>query len=320
MSVKEVLPGIFMIKVPLPGSPLKSLNSYVIMAKRPLIIDTGFNMDECYVELVKALNEIGVDYRRADYFITHLHADHLGLAGRLTSTVYISEGDAIIMQEPSSAQRILRYLSFFTMNGFPLEDLDKVLRSHPAVRYYSEVNFQVVKDGELFEYGDYKLKAILTPGHTPGHMCLYDEDNGVLFSGDHILFDITPNVPYWEGHDSLWEYLNSLDKIYSLDVKHVLPGHREFHGDVKKRILELKEHHERRLDEVVNALKSGAKTAWQVAPEISWDLTYDQWDAINPIQKWFIISETIAHLIYLENRGIVKEEIRDDRIYYMLAK
>ncbi|MEM1515747.1 MAG: MBL fold metallo-hydrolase [Candidatus Bathyarchaeia archaeon] len=263
MPIKEVLPGVFMIKVPLHGNPLKSVNSYIIMAEKPLIIDTGFNLDVCYAELVGALNKIGVDYKRAEYFITHLHVDHLGLASRLTNSVYMSEVDIKTWQKVSFRPD---KLGFFVMNGFPREELKIVANLHPAVRYSGKVDFQPVKDGEIFEYGDYTLKAMLTPGHTPGHMCLYDEEKKILFSGDHILFDITPNIGYWEEHNSLREYLESLDKIYNLDVNYTFPGHREFHEDIKRRILELKDHHKRRMNEIINALKNEEKTAWQIAP------------------------------------------------------
>lgn len=318
MPATEVLPGLFVIEVPLPGNPLKTLNSYIIKAEKSLVIDTGFNMDVCYTEFIKALNEIGVDFKRAEYFITHLHADHLGLAGRLTNSVYMSDVDIEIRQKFAGFKPDV--LRFFKMNGLPQEDIEGITRLHPAVRYSSSIDFQPVRDGEIFEYGDYALKAILTPGHTPGHMCLYDEERKILFSGDHILFDITPNISYWEGHDSLREYLNSLDKIYKLDVDRTFPGHRGFRGEVKKRILELKEHHRKRLEEVIDALKGGARNAWQISPYITWDITYSSWSEVPTVQKWFIINETIAHLIYLENNGIIATEIKNGNVYYKLVK
>lgn len=102
MPVSEVLPGLFMVRVPLPDNPLKALNSYIIRAERSLIIDTGFNMDVCYAELVGALGEIGVNYGRADYFITHFHPDHLDLAGRLTNSVYMSDIEIEVKRNLSS--------------------------------------------------------------------------------------------------------------------------------------------------------------------------------------------------------------------------
>ncbi|MGB9729580.1 MAG: MBL fold metallo-hydrolase [Thermoprotei archaeon] len=318
MSIVKILPNLFKVEIPLPGNPLKTVNSYIIKAEKPLIIDTGFNMDICYAKLVEALNEIGVDFKHADYFVTHVHADHLGLAGRLTNRVYMSIIDVEIFEKFRSLEYWFKYLEYFKMNGFPKEDTEKILNVHPGIRYSSNISFNPVGDGEILNYGEYSLRTVLTPGHTPGHMCLYDEEKKILFSGDHILFDITPNISYWEGHESLGEYLKSLDKIYELEVNLVLPGHRSFQVDVKRRILEIKKHHERRLREIVDALRSGMKNAWQIAPYITWDIKYDSWEEIPTTQRWFIISETIAHLHHLEKNGVVTREIKNETIRWGL--
>ncbi len=293
------------------------MNSYVIRADKPLVIDTGFNMDQCFNALTGALSSIGVDFRRVDYFITHLHADHLGLAGRLTDRVFMSEADTEIIKN-FSLEYWVEYLEYFKLNGFPSKEVQKILDTHPGGRYSGNVSFIPVKDGDAFSYGKYSLKAVLTPGHTPGHACLYDQENRVLFSGDHILFDITPNISYWMNHESLGEYLESLDRVYALEVNLALPGHRNYGKDVRKRILEIKEHHERRLKEILNALKEGPKNAWQIARQISWDLKYSDWNQIAPLQKWFIMDETIAHLHHLEKRGTISRELTNEGIKWGL--
>jgi glyoxylase-like metal-dependent hydrolase (beta-lactamase superfamily II) len=82
--IEEVLPALFRIEIPLPGSPLKSINSYVIRAlDRTLIVDTGLNRKECLEAMQAGLRELGVDLKETDFFITHMHADHFGLVGRL---------------------------------------------------------------------------------------------------------------------------------------------------------------------------------------------------------------------------------------------
>jgi glyoxylase-like metal-dependent hydrolase (beta-lactamase superfamily II) len=71
----EIENGIFRIEVPLPGSPLKSINSYIVIGKeKNLMIDTGMNMDECIEAIKKGLEEIKVDLSKTDIFITHMHA------------------------------------------------------------------------------------------------------------------------------------------------------------------------------------------------------------------------------------------------------
>jgi glyoxylase-like metal-dependent hydrolase (beta-lactamase superfamily II) len=89
---REIMDGLYRIEVPLPNSPLKELNSYVIKSdNRNLIIDTGFNRSVCFDALQTGLGELGIDLSRTDFLITHMHADHAGLVARRackTSTVY----------------------------------------------------------------------------------------------------------------------------------------------------------------------------------------------------------------------------------------
>jgi len=150
-------------------------------------------------------------------------------------------------------------------------------------------------------------------------MCLYEEGRKILFSGDHILFDITPNITRWpEFEDSLRNYLASLEKTHRLEVDLVLPGHRNIMKDHRNRIRQLQEHHKQRLHEVLQAVNAGEKTAWDVAPKISWDLVTPSWETFPAVQKWFAIGETIAHLKYLEQHGKIACRRKDDRIVYSL--
>jgi glyoxylase-like metal-dependent hydrolase (beta-lactamase superfamily II) len=116
--------------------------------------------------------------------------------------------------------------------------------------------------------------------------------------------------------DSLHRYIDSLDKIYDLDVGIVLPGHRRLFTDHRARIRELKEHHVARLEEVMTALNDGPLTAYQVAPYVSWDIDCESWDSFPPTQKWFATGETIAHLKYLKREGKVKELETGGQILY----
>ena len=99
--VEEVLPNTYKIEIPLPKNPLKALNSYLIKGQeRFLIIDTGMNREECMHEMLSCLGGLSVDLKKTDFFITHLHADHLGLVGNLTtdtSKVYFNELEASIV-------------------------------------------------------------------------------------------------------------------------------------------------------------------------------------------------------------------------------
>ena len=142
-------------------------------------------------------------------------------------------------------------------SGFPDDELQSAMVNHPGFKYGPEavVDYQFVKDGDVFKVGEYTLEAVATPGHTFSHMCLYERERKILFAGDHVLGDITPNIQNWSDEfDPLDLYIKSLKKVYDMEVTLCLPGHRSFITDFKKRILELIEHHRIRANEVISFL------------------------------------------------------------------
>ncbi|MFH1169209.1 MAG: MBL fold metallo-hydrolase [Chloroflexota bacterium] len=329
LMYEEILPGLYRIEIPLPRNPLKSLNSYLVKAPgRSLLIDTGMNREECLQAMSASLDELRVDLNRTDLFVTHLHADHLGLAARLAtaaSKVYISRKDAAIIADESSRGEWYweDYYQIYCANGFPEDEARQSLDGHPGRRYGLlgwQPDFCIVVEGDTLDCGGYRFRCLATPGHTPGHMCLYEADKKILVSGDHILFDITPNITSWpEVSDSLGDYLASLDKVYDLEVGLVLPSHRRLMPGHRQRIEELKEHHRDRANEMLSALAGGARTAFQVAAYITWDIDCSSFELFPPVQKWFATGETIAHLRYLEVAKKVRSEIRGGRILFSLA-
>ncbi|MEE9913299.1 MAG: MBL fold metallo-hydrolase [Deltaproteobacteria bacterium] len=310
----EIMKQLYRIVVPLPNSPLKDLNSYVIKGdNRNLIIDTGFNRSVCYEAMQQGLTQLGIDLSRTDFMLTHMHADHTGLVSRLatpTSKIFFSRIDSQVFDEDNSWQPLI---DFAEINGFPADELQKALNSHPGFKYSPETKpvFTLIDDGDVIECGGYRLQCIATPGHTQGHICLYEEDRKIFFSGDHILFDITPHIESWAyTTNSLADYIASLDRVYSLSVDLVLPGHRNFQGNLKNRIDELKTHHHERADEVMDALGGKALNAYHIAAGMTWDIDCETWEDFPIAQKWFATGEAIAHLRYLEGEGRI---IRDAR-------
>jgi glyoxylase-like metal-dependent hydrolase (beta-lactamase superfamily II) len=307
--VEEIRPNLFRIEVPLANSPLKSLNSYVIKSsKRSLIIDTGWNHRESLDAMKAGLRQIGVDIDRADFFITHLHSDHLGLVSHLaspTSNIYFNKRDA---DHVHSGIDLNVLIDFARLNGYPEKELQAVPSSHPGFKFKSEGNliFQTVSDGDHLSVGEFTFRCIETPGHTKGHTCLYDPSTKILISGDHILKDITPTISLWsDAWNPLRAYLASLEKIRLLPIDLVLPGHRSVFSQCHERIAELELHHRKRLDEIVAILRTGEQTAYEVASHMTWDIVCESWDLFPVSQKWFATGEAIAHLKYLEEEGTV---------------
>ncbi len=321
--IEEIRKDIYRAEIPLPRNPLKATNSYIIKGKpRNLVIDTGMNREECKTALLRAFSELNVELENTDFFVTHLHADHVGLVDELSSKdaqIFFNEPDAKILNMSNLWELVCTMAG---RHGFPAELVNAAIDSHPGQRYSPKrsVQFSMVEEGDVLKYGDHELRCVVTPGHTGGHTCLYEPHLKYFFSGDHILGDITPNISTWldEGNP-LGEYFKSLDKVREMNVDLVLPGHRSLIRDCRGRIDQLKVHHRARLDEVIEILKGKTpQSAYQVASQMTWDLVAAGWDDFPLMQKWFATGEALAHICYLDAEGKVKKGGDDHRQLYFI--
>ena len=321
--VEEIAVGLYKVEIPLPNSPLKALNSYVVKgAERDLVIDTGWNREECLNAMHAGLAALGVNLKKTDFFITHMHSDHLGLLPALTtdtSSIYLSKPDA---DRFNSGVPMDPFIRFARLNGFPDDELEASVRSHPGFRFRAKQKmvFQTLKEGDVIRIGDYHFTCLETPGHSWGHMCLYEPRRKILIAGDHILGDISPNIQLWSDEGNpLKAYLSSLDKVSGFDIELVLPGHRGILRNARERIRELKHHHQERLEEITRILEKGDMNAFEIGSQMSWDIVYDSWDVFPISQKWFAVGEVLAHLRYLDEEGIIQKKTQNQVRVYSLA-
>lgn len=324
---EQIAPGIWRLDIPLVGNPLKNLNSYLIRGETSLLIDTGFNQPECKAAMDAQLREIGVKPEELDVFATHLHSDHTGLATYLHRpgrAVFLSESDAARREEYSDEEVWREKYASYEENGFTWEEMNWLWDSNPAKMEGPEPlegGFDRLRDGAELVYGGRKLRCILTPGHTPGHLCLYDAENETLFSGDHVLFRISPNICRWEDvPDSLGDYLISLDKVKGLPAKTLLPAHRADRGELAARVEELKAHHARRIENALSIVQEEpGLTAYEITGRMQWSIRCRDWTDFPLTQKFFAVGEAMAHLDYLEVRGLVKQVRSGGKIRYETA-
>lgn len=323
--IGEILPNIYKIEVPLPRSPLKATNSYLIKGRgRNLLIDTGWNREESKKALFAGLASLDVALEETDILLTHLHADHSGLSGAVAtekSTLYCGEIDSEIVNATGTTTYWSDIGAMFGVYGFPPEDLPEAMRAHPGNRYNPGIQqvFTILRGNDVIEVGDYRFTCVETPGHTPGHICLYEPENKILISGDHVLDDITPNITFEKRiEDPLGHYLQSLDKIAKMDISIVLTGHRRLIDNIHKRIDELKQHHQNRLNEVLDILETGLRDAYQIAGKMTWDITCKSWEQFPPAQKVFAVGEAVTHLEYLRHIGKVRKTENKGKAFYEL--
>ncbi|MCL1890024.1 MAG: MBL fold metallo-hydrolase [Desulfovibrionaceae bacterium] len=316
---EELLPDFFRLETPLPGSPLKAVNVYLVRGERHLLIDNGFNHPLTEQSLLADLRALKADFGRMDFLLTHLHSDHNGLISKLLSR---APGAKVLMGrkdgEPYQGwladktawkrgifQRFIQY-------GFPEEERGEI--RHPGLEGAPDGPFfpDFLEDGDRLSYGPYTFTVVETPGHTPGQITLYEASRRFYISGDHILGDITPNITAWGGvEDSLGDYLRSLDKVGSLPIERSFPGHRRMIPDTAGRIGELKRHHAVRLEEVLDILRRhGQLDVYQVARRMTWAMRGKNWDEYPLGQKPFAAGEAKSHLDHLKCQGQVFMEER----------
>ncbi|MCL1849069.1 MAG: MBL fold metallo-hydrolase [Clostridiales bacterium] len=326
MITEEVAKNIYKIPITLPNNPLRNLNSYLIKDPQvSLLIDTGFRMEECLNDLLAGLAELEEDPAGVDIFVTHLHADHTGNAMEIVGEdrqVMISAVDRGWMTgEDAALARWTRNVATYLMAGMELEDRSFLPGLSPHRHQAPQLTREYVpiENGHVFHVGGHDIQCILTPGHTPGHMCLWEESNGIMFTGDHVLFDITPNITVWGTlDDALGAFLDSLDDMRKYPVKQSLPAHRN-PGDFHQRIDELFAHHERRLDEILGIVSENPGfTGYDISSRMKWRIRAASWEDFPYSQKIFAVGECMSHLDYLQRRDKLRVEKDGDLNHYFI--
>ncbi len=169
-----------------------------------------------------------------------------------------------------------------------------------------------VRHGSPIRLAGREWIALHTPGHTLDHLCLYDPENGVLLSGDHVLPSITPHISGSGQGDALRSYLATLDLVGALDgVKLGLPAHGHPFTDVPGRVEAIKEHHFERMEKLREA-------SLAIGPATVVDLSHE----LFPKRHWGVMaeSETFAHLEHLRLDGQAERWDGDGAFVYRVEK
>jgi len=304
--------GWIQVKVPLPFS-LKWVNSYIVPETDGVtIIDPGLGTSGAKELWADTLAEEGLgwdDIKRI--VLTHQHPDHYGLAGymqeRSGAPVYMTERSHAYTQrlwgEGSRFPEALRRL--YVLHGMPGEIMNRIEDNLDgfAALVSPQPKVEYIAAGQRIQLGQREWELIDAPGHAYGALCFYQPDIRWMICGDQVLPRITPNVSVVpdEEEDPLETFLASLKELRAYDVAYALPGHRDPFTDFKGRIDELIAHHARRLDKMAELLKQEPGTAFALCETLFGNRLRD-----NPHNLRFAMSETLAHLYFLEREGRIR--------------
>ena len=289
------------------------------------LIDTGLQTQESRETLNRKLDEMSLPVERINrILITHIHPDHFGLAGELRDRAraeLVIHRLEVALMEPRYARAedlVHDVAAWLSKNGVPAAEAEFIKSASMAAReFVSVVEPDTLLEGaERRSIDDSELAVVWTPGHSPGHCCFYWPARRVLFSGDHLLPKISPNIGLHpqSGADPLDDYLASLDRVRRLDVDLVLPAHGDPFRDHRERIDAIVHHHDERKAALVDLARDGARSGWQLAGELFHGIR-DR----NVFQQRLALQETLAHCQSLAVEGRLRKQVSRELVTWRAA-
>jgi glyoxylase-like metal-dependent hydrolase (beta-lactamase superfamily II) len=289
------------------------------------LIDTGLQTGESRQTLHQKLAGLKVAVERINrILITHIHPDHFGLAAELREQAgaeLVIHRLEVALMEPRYARAedlVHDVAEWLRTNGVPPAEAEFVKSASMAAREFVKVvEPDVLLEGaERLAIDGSELEVVWTPGHSPGHCCFYWPSRRLLFSGDHLLPKISPNIGLHpqSGADPLDDYLDSLERIEQLEVELVLPAHGDPFREHRERIAVIKRHHDERKAALLALTRGGARTGWQLAGELFQGIR-DR----NVFQQRLALQETLAHCQSLAVEGRLRKQVTRDLVSWRAA-
>lgn len=305
-------PLITQVRVPVPY-PLKFVNAYLLSGDNGLtVVDPGIRTPEALELWNSVWKELGVGYRDIERIVlTHHHPDHYGLGGlfqeRSGAPVFMSElgrhqAELMWGEERTMTEAMWK---LFLHHGMDRELADQMIPHMegfvPLVSPRPEI--AIIRNGDTLRLGNGLYEAVETGGHAAGHLSYYRKDTGEMLCGDAVLPHITPNVSYLPGmeEDPLASFLEGLELLGNYRVERAYPGHRDVLTGFSERCKDLIQHHGRRLNQIRDRVAEEPCTAYECCVKLFGT-------RLSVHQMRFAMSETLAHLIHLEYKGLLRRE------------
>ena len=306
------------LRIPTPTPfDVGDINSYVILpeadSKQLVLIDTGVGTEEAWQGLQAGLAEVG--YRIEDItllLLTHAHTDHFGQASRIRDVSgcevwgheNVSSTVAGFLPPP---ERIEVERAVLQRYGFSAEMYDKAYnyRAYIADIFSPCELDRELRDNDIVPINGFDLKVIHTPGHCPEEVVFWQPESRQMFSGDHLLPNVTPvcllefpETAESERVHTLSQYYHSADKVLPYKARYIYPSHGDVFQDHHELIAGYKLSTERRLLKISKILEQGGA----LTPlEVGQQLFPKAWED----QLYAVISEVMGHLDLLLDEGFV---------------
>ncbi len=310
-SVAQVRPGLWVLPLPLPAPPHEVL-VYVLQSDAgPYLVDAGWDTEEAWDALRAGLEAIGTRVEDVQgVLVTHSHIDHYGLAPRIRAA-----SGAWVALHPLDAEELPHLRDTFTDHlaallrraGAPPAVVEGVLAAGDRGGGFDCPGPDLpLADGARPPVPGWRLTALWTPGHTPGHLCFFEERHRLLLAGDHVLPRTAVGMhPPRDAHDDpLGGYLRSLDRLQALRPQEVLPAHEHRFTDLPARLAELRGGHAERIAAAAGALRDGPATAWEIAGRLR---RGGSLNGLRGFPLYAAVSRALTLLAHLRRRGLAEE-------------
>jgi len=308
---ERVLPGLWRLRLPLPWPGVPHCNAWAIAAGSGVVlVDTGMHEPGSLSQLELALGQVNLRLEHVRLLAcTHAHSDHWGQAAPVQARAGCEfwmhpnhEHGVRAAQDPEGA--LARRLEVGRQSGVPEAALQRYaerLRGLPSgVAAVVEPDRALVPgvsiDTDLGEWN-----VIETPGHAPSHVCLFQPEQRLLISGDHLLGRISLYYDYGWTPDPVGEFLRSLDAVDALDARLVLAGHGRPFLDAHAHVEGNRQLVHERLGAVIAALQSGPRSAVEITPVV-------YAEPLTESNAGWLLAQTLCYLRHLELEGHVVRE------------
>jgi glyoxylase-like metal-dependent hydrolase (beta-lactamase superfamily II) len=339
LTVTEVAPGLHRLALPLGIHGVSTVSAYLLAGgsggsgRADTLVDCGVAAavtadgdpgPDGTAALEAALTACGSGFELIERLVvTHAHIDHFGLAGEVVrrsgGQLWMhrsTELDLAKYADPDEAvDRRELMLADHGLYGPDLTDTSRGLCDWLPVMPSIGRPSTLLDGGERFTVGDRTWEVVHTPGHSPGHVCLWTAADRLLCSGDHLLQLVSPPVTFERGFetDPMGSYLASLERVRALEPELTLPGHGAPFPGGARRAASISRNKLRRLGQIREMVEARERTVTELTTELFPTVT-------TGAQRHFAMAEILAFLAHHEVRGVLERRRRADGVYVWRAQ